>query len=82
MIEPITGKAWVFGDNIDTDALAPGHHMKGSLEEMASHCLETIAPEFANAVSPGDVLVAGENFGIGSSREQAVQVLVHLGILA
>lgn len=82
MIEPITGKAWVFGDDIDTDALAPGHYMKGSLEEMASHCLETVAPEFASEVSPGDVLVAGVNFGIGSSREQAVQVLVHLGIVA
>jgi len=82
MIEPITGKAWVFGDDIDTDALAPGHYMKGSLEDMASHCLETVDPEFASEVSPGDILVAGENFGIGSSREQAVQVLVHLGIKA
>jgi 3-isopropylmalate/(R)-2-methylmalate dehydratase small subunit len=75
-----TGRAWVFGDNIDTDLLAPGVHMKGPLEELALHCLEALDPGFARAVRPGDILVAGDNLGIGSSREQAVHALRHLGI--
>ncbi|MFN7609793.1 MAG: 3-isopropylmalate dehydratase, partial [bacterium] len=65
------GRAFVFGDNIDTDLLAPGHLMKLSPEELAQHCLEAIAPDFAKAVQPGDFVVAGKNFGLGSSREQA-----------
>ncbi len=75
-------KAWVFGDDIDTDALAPGIYMKASLAELASHCLETRDPEFAGSVRPGDVVVAGRNFGMGSSREQAVQALCQLGVKA
>lgn len=76
------GRAWVFGDDIDTDVLAPGIYMKGPIEEMATHCLEAIDPDFAAQVRPGDVLVAGRNFGMGSSREQAAQVLKQLGIAA
>jgi 3-isopropylmalate/(R)-2-methylmalate dehydratase small subunit len=76
----LTGRAWVFGDDINTDILAPGIYMKAPIEEMATHCLEAIAPDFANAVGPGDIVVAGGNFGIGSSREQAAQVLKILGI--
>lgn len=75
-----TGRAWVFGDDIDTDVLAPGSYMKLPIEEMATHCLEAVDPAFAAAVQPGDVLVAGENFGMGSSREQAVMALRQLGI--
>jgi 3-isopropylmalate/(R)-2-methylmalate dehydratase small subunit len=75
-----TGRAWVFGDDIDTDLLAPGAYMKGTIEQLAPHCLEALDATFARSVRPGDVLVAGENFGIGSSREQAVQALRHLGI--
>ncbi len=78
----IRGNAWVFGDDIDTDVLAPGLYMKGSLEDLASHCLESVNPDFASNVSLGDVVIAGENFGIGSSREQAAQVLKFLGIRA
>lgn len=76
----MTGKAHVFGDNINTDVLAPGIYMKPPLEIMARHCLETVDPDFTGSVAAGDVLVAGENLGIGSSREQAVQALQHLGI--
>ena len=76
----MSGKIWIFGDDINTDVLAPGLYMKSSLDEMASHCLETVDPDFAGGVAVGDVLVAGENFGIGSSREQAAQALQHLGI--
>ena len=74
------GRAFVFGDNIDTDLLAPGPHMRESVAVLASHCLEAIDPGFAGEVQPGDIVVGGESFGIGSSREQAVQSLVHLGV--
>ncbi|MBX3485620.1 MAG: hypothetical protein KF737_19045, partial [Phenylobacterium sp.] len=73
------GRAWVFGDNIDTDVLAPGLYMKGSIAELARHCLETVDPRFAQEAKPGDVVVAGDNFGMGSSREQAAMALKALG---
>jgi len=76
----ITGRAWLFGDDIDTDVLAPGLYMKGPLEELARHCLEAVDPAFAGTVQPGDIIVAGENFGIGSSREQAALALVRLKV--
>jgi 3-isopropylmalate/(R)-2-methylmalate dehydratase small subunit len=74
------GRAWVFGDRIDTDLLAPGHLMKLPAEEMARHCLAAIAPGFAGSVRPGDIVVAGRSFGIGSSREQAAVSLKLLGV--
>lgn len=67
----VTGKAWCFGDEINTDLLAPGLYMKSSNEVMASHCLESVVPDFAKTVEAGDVIVGGHNFGIGSAREQA-----------
>jgi 3-isopropylmalate/(R)-2-methylmalate dehydratase small subunit len=75
-----TGRAFVFGDNIDTDLLAPGHLMKLSAEDLAQHCLEAIAPDFAKSIQPGDFVVAGKNFGLGSSREQAAVSLRLLGV--
>ena len=75
-------RAWVFGDDIDTDALAPGRYMKLGVEEIAKHCLESVDPDFAASARPGDVLVAGRNFGTGSSHEQAVEALRHLGVSA
>jgi 3-isopropylmalate/(R)-2-methylmalate dehydratase small subunit len=78
----LTGRAWVFGDNVDTDVLAPGIYMKGSIAELARHCLESVDPEFARNVQRGDIVVAGENFGMGSSREQAGQALLELGVSA
>jgi 3-isopropylmalate/(R)-2-methylmalate dehydratase small subunit len=75
-------RVWKVGDDIDTDQLAPGAWMKQGIEVIAQHCLEAIRPDFAPNVKPGDVLVAGRNFGIGSSREQAAAALVHLGIAA
>ena len=77
-----SGKAWVFGDNIDTDQLAPGPYLKGSLEELLPHCLEAVNPEFASHVSQGDIVAGGRGFGIGSSREQAAQALQMLGVSA
>jgi 3-isopropylmalate/(R)-2-methylmalate dehydratase small subunit len=80
VIESIEGRAWVFGDDIDTDLMAPGHAMRKPLEELSRHCLEAVAPKFAASVQRGDILVAGSGFGIGSSREQAAQALLHLGV--
>jgi 3-isopropylmalate/(R)-2-methylmalate dehydratase small subunit len=76
----ISGRAFVFGDNIDTDVLAPGHLMKLSAQELAQHCLEAIDPNFAKSVQRGDFVVAGQNFGLGSSREQAAVSLSLLGV--
>ncbi len=77
-----TGRVWRFGDNLNTDVLAPGAYMKFGIEEIARHCLEAVEPRFATEVQPGDVLVAGRNCGAGSSREQAPQALKHLGVAA
>ena len=76
------GRVWRCGDNLDTDALAPGQYMKYGIEEIARHCLESLQPEFASQVRAGDVVVAGRNCGTGSSREQAPQALKHLGVAA
>ena len=78
----VRGKAFVFGDRIDTDVLAPGPYMREPLAVLASHCLEAVDPDFAGQVRPGDIVVGGESFGIGSSREQAVQALAELGVCA
>lgn len=78
----MSGRAFVFGDDIDTDVLAPGRYMKGSIDELAQHCLEAVDPGFARDVRPGDIVVAGRNFGMGSSREQAAQALKILGVAA
>ena len=76
----VEGRAWVFGDRIDTDVLAPGYAIKKSPEELAKHCLEAVNPDFAQSVRPGDIVVGGANFGLGSSREQAASSLATLGI--
>ena len=75
-------KVWRLGADIDTDQLAPGAYMKLGLADIAAHCLEGVRPDFAGAVRPGDVIAAGPNFGIGSSREQAAGALVQLGVKA
>lgn len=68
----ITGKTWKFGNDIDTDAIIPARYLN-SIDPafLASHCMEDADPEFASKVKPGDILVAGKNFGCGSSREHA-----------
>jgi len=73
-------RAWCFGNDVDTDILAPGIYMKGGIESLATHCLETLDPDFAADVQPGDIVIAGRNFGMGSSREQAVMALNHLKV--
>jgi 3-isopropylmalate/(R)-2-methylmalate dehydratase small subunit len=73
-------RAWVFGDNLDTDVMAPGRYMKFGIEEIAKHCMESVSPNFSSSVQKNDCVVAGRNFGVGSSREQAPEALKHLGV--
>ena len=75
-------RVWLLGDNVDTDVITPGKYMKLGIEEIAQHCLEPVLPHFASSVKKGDVVVAGRNFGAGSSREQAPGALKHLGVAA
>lgn len=75
-------RVWRLGADIDTDVLAPGHAMKHGIDVVARYCLESVRPDFVGGVKKGDVIVAGPNFGIGSSREQAAAVLVRLGVAA
>ena len=76
------GRAFVYGDGINTDVLAPGIYMKHPLATIAQHCLESVDPDFVRTVQPGDVVVAGTGFGIGSSREQAAEALKYHGVAA
>ncbi|MCP4997176.1 MAG: 3-isopropylmalate dehydratase [Hyphomicrobiales bacterium] len=80
MDKAIKGRAWIFGDDVDTDALAPGRFMHRPFEELARHCLIDLSPDFAAEAGRGDVLIAGRNFGVGSSREQAAQALKGRGL--
>lgn len=78
----IKGKAWKFGDGISTDHIAPGRlfHLRTNLPELAKHVLEDADPEFAGKVKPGDFVVAGKNFGLGSSREHAPTIIKLAGV--
>jgi 3-isopropylmalate dehydratase small subunit len=80
--DPIIGKAWVFGDEMNTDNMAPGIYFKEPIEVLAQHCLEAVNPDFAKQVQPGDVVVGGRNFGVGSAREQAAMAFRELGVSA
>jgi 3-isopropylmalate/(R)-2-methylmalate dehydratase small subunit len=78
------GKVWKYGDDVNTDVIFPGKYTYTLMEplEMAKHALEDLDPEFAQKVRPGDVIVAGKNFGCGSSREQAAACLKNAGVQA
>jgi 3-isopropylmalate/(R)-2-methylmalate dehydratase small subunit len=79
--KPQEGKAWVFGDNIDTDAIYPGRFLHIiNPDEMAEHAFAFIKPEFNKEVKSGDIIIAGRNFGCGSSREHAVHCLKNSGV--
>jgi 3-isopropylmalate/(R)-2-methylmalate dehydratase small subunit len=80
----MTGKAWTFGDNISTDLICPGRlfHLRSNLPELATHVLEDADPEFASKMSPGDFVVGGRNFGLGSSREHAPTIIKLAGVRA
>ncbi|NPV61543.1 MAG: 3-isopropylmalate dehydratase small subunit [Methanotrichaceae archaeon] len=79
----IAGRAWVFGDDVDTDVIIPGKYLRTKdLSLLAEHVMEGLDPKFASSVEKGDVLVAGRNFGCGSSREQAPLALREAGVSA
>ena len=77
----IGGLVHKYGDNVDTDVILPGPYMNLSTPEtLGKHCLEDLDKEFLNRVRPGDIIVAGENFGCGSSREQAALAIKGSGV--
>src|SRR5487761_1897945 len=77
------GRAWVYGSNIDTDVIIPARYLlTGDPAILASHCMEDIDASFVKEVQPGDVIVAGSNFGCGSSREHAPNAIMGAGIAA
>ena len=78
----LKGKVHKFGDNISTDHIAPGRlvHLRSNLPELAKHTLEDADPAFVQKMKPGDFVVAGDNFGLGSSREHAPTILKMVGV--
>lgn len=81
MEKKIKGKIWVFGDDIDTDVIIPGKYLRTTdMRVFADHAMEGIDPEFSKKVKPGDIVVGGNNFGCGSSREQAALALKYAGV--
>ena len=83
MANTLQGRAHVYGDNIDTDRIIPGKYTKTlDLQSLADHVLEDLDPAFRSRMSKGDIIVAGENFGCGSSREQAPLALKTAGVSA
>jgi len=78
----LKGKAFKFGDNISTDHITPGRlaHLRSNLPELAKHVMEDADPTFISRVKPGDFIVAGGNFGLGSSREHAPLVIKMAGV--
>ncbi|MGI6092421.1 MAG: 3-isopropylmalate dehydratase small subunit [Veillonellaceae bacterium] len=77
----LEGKIWRYGDNVDTDVIIPARYLNTSdPAELAKHCMEDIDPSFADAVQQGEIIVAGRNFGCGSSREHAPVAIKAAGI--
>jgi 3-isopropylmalate/(R)-2-methylmalate dehydratase small subunit len=81
MSDVIKGKAWRFGDDVDTDVIIPARYLNTSdPEKLAAHCMEDADPEFPGKVGPGDIIVGGKNFGCGSSREHAPIAIKAAGV--
>ena len=77
----LTGQVWKYGHNVDTDAIIPARYLNMSLpEELAEHCMEDIDLSFTKQVQPGDIIVGGDNFGCGSSREHAPLAIKGAGV--
>ena len=79
-MDELKGRVWKFGNNIDTDLIVPGQYLDAPMDEVVKHVFESIRPNFAEDVRRGDIIVAGRNFGCGSSRENAPAALQNLGI--
>lgn len=80
-MEPFTGKVWVLGDDIDTDIIIPTEYLAlETVNDMAPYAFSPLRPELAGQIKPGDIIVAGKNFGCGSSREQAPEIIKALGV--
>ena len=81
MSETFTGKVWVLGDDIDTDIIIPTEYLAlKTVQDMTPYAFSPLRPELASQIKPGDMIVAGKNFGCGSSREQAPEIIKALGI--
>lgn len=80
----LRGRAWKFGDDISTDHITPGryYHLRSNMPELAKHVMEDADPEFPKKMKPGDFIVAGKNFGMGSSREHAPLAIKIAGVSA
>ncbi len=76
----IRGRVWKFGDQVDTDVITPGIYVDAPMSEMKKHVLESLNPRFPAEVKRGDLIVAGKNFGCGSSRETAPDAIQALGV--
>ncbi|HQJ08648.1 MAG TPA: 3-isopropylmalate dehydratase, partial [Deltaproteobacteria bacterium] len=74
-MDPFKGDVWKFGDNVDTDVIVPGQYLDAPITEIFPHVFESINPAFAKEVKKGDIIVAGKNFGCGSSRDNAPSAL-------
>lgn len=82
-MDEIRGKVWTFGENIDTDVIIPGRYLRTfNPQDLADHVLEGERPDFTKNVQQGDIIVADENFGCGSSREQAPVAIKTAGVEA
>lgn len=80
-MEKFTGKVWVLGDDIDTDIIIPTEYLAlPTVDDMKKYAFSPLRPELAGQIQEGDIIVAGKNFGCGSSREQAPEIVKHLGI--
>ena len=80
-MEQFTGKVWVLGDDIDTDIIIPTEYLAlKSIQDMTPFAFSPLRPELAEQIKPGDMIVAGKNFGCGSSREQAPEIIKSLGV--
>ena len=79
-MEQFTGRVWVLGDDIDTDIIIPTEYLAmKTIDDMKQYAFSPLRPELAGQIQPGDIIVAGKNFGCGSSREQAPEVVISLG---
>ena len=80
-MDKMTGKVWVLGDDIDTDIIIPTEYLAlKTIDDMKQYGFSPLRPELADQIKPGDIIVAGKNFGCGSSREQAPEIIKALGI--